>query len=287
MSRIAFIAFFMAVMAALAQGCNNVDLNSAETLRLLAGGDGPVVCDPFGNGGAGATNGLEAKLTYLPSDSPVIAQGLSTASFGEGAQDVQVSPATLVLSQLNVGTRPFTEGFQVENTGAKLQTNSGEDLIEYFSVRARANLKLAPGESEGDYELALLSDDGSLLDLDPNGGSNYQPWITTNDGTHANKLGCSNSVLPMRQGREYPIRMHYYQGPRVRIALVMLWRLKNASTAAEPECDITRGDSYYFTPTATSASSPTANYDALLARGWKPIAPSNFILPDNKGNPCM
>ncbi|MBC7384789.1 MAG: hypothetical protein H7301_01340 [Cryobacterium sp.] len=248
-----------------------------------------VVCDPFGgSAGGSAENGLEAKLTYLPSNAEAISRGLSTTSFAIGAPDVVVSPSKLILSQLNVSTRPFTEGFADSASGTKLKNLDGEDLIEYFSVQAESRVRLAGKDKEGDYEFALMADDGAILDLDPSmTGKSFERWVD-NDGTHGNTLGCSTKRLHIAAGEEIPIRMNYYQGPRVRIALMMLWREKKASEArAEEECGMGRGDTYYFESGKKSASEPTSNYHALLGRGWKVLSPENFVLPNAKTvNPC-
>jgi hypothetical protein len=278
-------------MALMAQGCNDTDF-AANTFSQGNSdrnpGDPPTVCDPFGGGGGtNASNGIEAQLTYLANDSATVAQGgLSTASFDPNGAEVQLSPAKIILSQLNVATRPFTDGFTVKESGDKLQNLNGEALIEYFSVRANSSLRLTASDAEGKYELALLSDDGSILDLDPTGeGKNFERWIN-NDGTHANRVGCATKALTMKKGADYPIKMHYYQGPRVRIALMLLWRKQGATPTAELECGAPRNDSYFFTPGANSSSVPTAKYNEMLARGWKPVAPANFFLPDGQTNPC-
>jgi hypothetical protein len=293
MSRIAFITFFMGLMAFMAQGCNDTDF-AANTFSqgntdVHPSGEPPTVCDPFGGGGGtNASNGIQAQLTYLANDSTRVAQGgLSTVSFDPNASEVQLSPAKIILSQLKVATRPFTDGFTVKDSGEKLQNMNGEALIEYFSVRANSNLRLTTADAEGKYELALLSDDGSILDLDPSGeGKSFERWID-NDGTHPNTLGCAPKALTMKRGSEYPIKMNYYQGPRVRIALMLLWRKQSASTVAEPECGVLRSDPYYFTPGTNNSSVPTAKYNELLARGWKPVAPANFVLPEGQTNPCV
>ncbi|MBS1961771.1 MAG: hypothetical protein JST04_06115 [Bdellovibrionales bacterium] len=268
-------------------GCNDTGFENAAFIAPVKNDStgGLTVCDPFGGSGGGSrTNGIEAALTYLPSNSPVITSGLSVASFESGATDVVTSPARLILSQLAVSTRPFTEGFSVKNSSDKLTDLNGDVLDEYFSVRGSANIRLAAGDPEGDYEMALLSDDGSVLDLDVNGNGNYARWIDS-DGTHANGFTCAPSVLHLTSASEIPMRIKYYQGPRVRIALMLLWRPKAAS--AEPECGSFRGDTYFFQPVGADPSVPTANYNALLARGWKPLAPGNFVLPDSKTNPCV
>jgi hypothetical protein len=286
MSRFIARVLFGVVLASFAQGCNDTAFTAADVSPQSLGADplGPTVCDPFGGGGVTTKqNGIEASLTYLPADAAAIATGLSTASFEPTAPDVVRSPVRLILSQLNVTTRPFTEGFAIKGTADKLVDLNGDVLDEYFSVRGSANIRLAAGDAAGDYEMALLSDDGSVLDLDPTGSGNYERWIDS-DGTHSNGFTCAPKVLHMTPGLEIPMHVNYYQGPRVRIALMLLWRPKAAT--AEPECGHIQGDSYYFTPVGSDPSVATANFDALLARGWKPLAPANFVLPGSKTNPC-
>jgi hypothetical protein len=249
-----------------------------------------VVCDPFGNGGEGGKkNGLEARLTYLPADnySSSISGDLRLSDFHPDAPRVTLDPARLVLSQLNVPTRSFTEGFSDEASGTTLANLDGEKLIEFFSIRAQSSLVLDDSDPEGDYELAILSDDGSILELDPSGeGKTYSQWIN-NDGTHPNKLGCASQTIAMKRGKEIPIKMNYFQGPRERITLMMLWRMKNSSQQKESECGHERDDSYYFKPSASSASAPTSKYQGLLNRGWKVLKTKNYVLPGDNENPCL
>lgn len=287
MSGFTYQAITALAFTVFAQGCNDSGFQVAplDTQgQTIAPVPPPTVCDPFGSGGTSTRqNGFDAKLTYILPNSPVIAAGLTTASFETGSTDVVTSPIRLILSQLAISTRPFTEGFAAKDTGAKLTDLNGDILNEYFSVRGAANLKLGPTDMAGDYEIALLSDDGSILDVDQNANGNYTRWVD-NDGTHGNTFACAPNVLTMTATSEIPMRMNYYQGPRVRIALMMLWRLKNAT--AEMECGHLRADDYYFVPVGTNPSSPTANYNALLTRGWKPLSPANYVLPNQTVNPC-
>lgn len=278
---------FLSVVLLGFTGCNPDTGFNLTAYGLSEYGDGtPTVCDPFGgSSGTSRENGIEAKLTYLPSNATAISSGnLSTLSFEPSAAEVVTSPVRLILGQLNASTRPFTEGFAAKESGEKLQNNDGQMLDEYFSIRAQANLRLAASDVEGDYELALLSDDGSILDLDEAANGNFTRWIE-NDGIHANKFACAAKTLKLTRGAEIPLRMNYYQGPRVRIALMMVWRLKNASS--ESECGASRGDDYFFNPVGSDPSVPTANWNAVLSRGWRPLAPANFVLPNSKLNPCV
>ena len=151
MKRLTLSLLSVVIFAVLGHGCNDTGFAVSTISPVLNGPDplGPTVCDPFGgNGGAGTSqNGIEAKLTYLPVNATAIATGLSTASFDPTAPDVVVSPVRLILSQLNVTTRPFTEGFATKGSGDKLTDLNGDLLDEYFSVRGTANIRLGPSDA--------------------------------------------------------------------------------------------------------------------------------------------
>jgi hypothetical protein len=80
----------------------------------------------------------------------------------------------------------------------------------------------------------------------------------------------------------------YFQAPRFHIALMLFWRTGSKVGTAEPFCDGNhRGNEFFFTP-SDAGPVPTANYQAFLDRGWKPVAASNFELPESIGeNPCQ
>lgn len=243
--------------------------------------DPSLVCDPFGQGSTNASRktGIEAKLTYLSTDTPPV--GLKVEHFFPGAPNVTVSTSRIILSQLNIPSRPFSEGFVDGNSGKKLLNEAGEPLVEFFSLQAEASLRLSTSEAEGEYEIAIISDDGSTMDLDTSGeGKSFTRWID-NDGGHSNQMGCAVQSVKMNRISELPMKLNYYQGTREQIALMVLWRLKNASSV-EPECGGIRHDFYYF-----SGGEPTSNYSALQARGWKVLTNENYVLPNSISNPCQ
>jgi hypothetical protein len=63
-----------------------------------------------------------------------------------------------------------------------------------------------------------------------------------------------------------------------------MWRKVDASTGKDPLCGAT-GNEMYFD--YNHNSTPQQAYKDLLARGWKPWAPDNYVLPtDDDHNPC-
>jgi hypothetical protein len=245
-----------------------------------------AVCNPFGGGeGTGnVENGILASLTYLSATSPEVeAGGLLVSSFFAGAPGVQSEPNPIVLNQLNVPTVDFSQGF-VGADGKTLEDLNGNELIEWFSLHMDAQIKLNPGDQAGNYQFGVLSDDGSILSLAPSGSGPLQDWIT-NDGEHSNTLGCASSTVAMTEGQAIPIHLDYFQGPRYKIALILMWRL-NPASLSDVQCGVNEGDPYYFTDTASAPPVPTANYEALLNRGWTPVPAANFYLENGVTNPC-
>ena len=234
-----------------------------------------VVCDPMGGGAPVAYDqGLHAQLYYIKSGSPI--QHDVEATINHGVKSTQ----DLFFSQLFVPTRLFSLGFPTE-TGSIVQTDDGQNLIEYFALRFKGGLRLADTDTEGTYEFALLSDDGAIWSTQV--GDNGYTTLVNNDGDHPTQMGCGGT-LNMTRDSQFTMQIDYYQGPRYHIALIPLWRKVDGVRQSEPSCG-KNGNEMYFD--YNSNSKPQPNYLALLARGWKPLTADNFkILQDDGFNPC-
>ena len=104
------------------------------------------------------------------------------------------------LSQLDITPRSFREGF------AGL-----DDLVEWFGLDIRFTVTIAEA---GTWEMALVSDDGAILSID---GVD----VIDNDGIHGPEAHLARVRLPAGVRN---FRMRYFQGPRERIALVLVWK---------------------------------------------------------------
>lgn len=233
-----------------------------------------VVCDPFDPGTPGPNDGLIAQLYYRGQGQN---RWYSTTDFINLGQKSQQK---LFFSSLNVPTRVFQMGFPSE-TGASLKDDSGNVLNEYFALSLNSILKLAPNDEEGEYEFALLSDDGAMMYVRDADGV-YQT-IVANDGDHPTRLGCGQKIN-MNRATELVVKLDYYQGPRFHISLIPMWRKVTASTTPEPRCG-QLGNSLFFD--FNNNSQPQPAYNELLSRGWKPIHADNWNLPAFAiFNPC-
>lgn len=238
-----------------------------------------TVCDPFNNIPASSLNqGIRASLYYALSGTPRM---YSSADYTTLAKK---SDQQLFFADLNVPTRVFTSGFSTQ-TNDVLKDDNGAKLIEYFGVKFETILKLAGEDEEGDYELALLSDDGTTLKTIS--GTKESPVLTTlidNDGDHSTRMGCAKSTIHMTRDTTLPIQLTYYQGPRYHIANILMWR--KASVAGKDSACGSAGNELFFNP--EKGSEPQKAYKDLIARGWKAVSKNNYYIPkDASYNPCV
>lgn len=242
----------------------------------------PVV-DPDLNQGISTSSraGLLAQLYYLAPEAPRYTSVHSYIELGLTFEDVDI-----YFNQLNLPTRPFDRGFTTES-GITLTTPSGDTLYEWFALEFHGQLKLRPDQPEGAYQLALLADDGAVLDIDLDGDGEYEPWIN-NDGTHPTKMGCATQAIEFSQETRYNIRLRYFQGPRYHISLVAMMRPWPAGnpTGSDPRCGQS-GNSLFFDSTK-SPPQPMPAYLELLTRGWEVLQTENYELPESEEeNPCV
>ncbi|WP_413288265.1 hypothetical protein [Bdellovibrio sp. HCB337] len=233
-----------------------------------------TVCDPFNDNSTQVmSQGVMGTLFYKTAAMPRMYSAIDFTTL------TQKSDKTLFFADMNVPTRPFSDGFSTQTTGV-LADDTGSKLIEYFGIKFETTLQLSDADEEGDYELALLSDDGTRLKIkDPM----TDTWreIINNDGDHSTRMGCATETIRMTRRTQIPLEVIYYQGPRLHIANVLIWR-KASQAGKDIQCG-TAGNKYFFDP--DNGSTPLQVYNEMQSRGWKPVAPANFWL-DNTYNPC-
>lgn len=245
-----------------------------------------IVCDPF-DPGVGIDdqtitydNGIKASLHYRASGMPRMYKSADYVTFGyKSTQD-------LFMRDINVPTRMFDQGFKTSD-GKILNNDNGERLIEYFGLKMNTHIMLTPKDEAGDYEFALLSDDGTTLSI-VNGDS--KEVLIDNDGDHETRFGCAKRTVNLKRDTMLPIELTYYQGPRYHIANVMLYR-KSTTAGKDAACG-SAGNGKFFNPNNDSA--PQQAYQSLLDRGWKVLTPQHFVLSKtvtggggDDYNPCV
>jgi hypothetical protein len=240
-----------------------------------------VICDPFTPVGSQACGGgLLGEIYYLDS----AARSQFTASSNKSVDFFYTNgiriDALLNLKQLFVSTRAFTDGFP-NSDGQLIKDNSGNVLTEYFAFRMTSVLKIDPLVNlPGWYQLAALSDDGSVISIKPDSTSAYQPLIS-NDGDHSTRMGCSTKAVYLDDQTRLPVEIKYYQGPRTQIALTLMWRqVASLNSAADSMCGVSGNDAFFGPPPHTNFTD--YGYATLISpqHGWKVIGSSNYVAPN-------
>lgn len=280
--RIAFVSVMAPAIVACTQGGGGssvtsqsmgVGIPAAFNVNLHKVSD--VVCDPLGgDGGSPAPqNGVRATLYPKTSVDPVYHDVTSMVT------KLGASTQQLFFTDMNVPTRYFTEGFSTQSS-AVLKDDAGNKLIENFGLKFETTLTLNATDAEGDYELAILSDDGTIVSAIVNGEKKV---IISNDGDHPTQMGCASSLVHLSREIGLPLEVLYYQGPRYHIANVLMWR-KSSTVGKDAQCG-QQGNNYFFDP--DHGSQPLQPYKDLLARGWTPVPAENFRVPvADDYNPC-
>lgn len=235
-------------------------------------------CSPLADGDAGglpSLYGIHGSLYYLNPDQPKYTSVLEYFEFGQN-----VSNLDLFLNQLFIPTRPFDRGF-VTAGGTTIQTEQGNTLYEYFALKLRGRI-VSADLPPGPYQLALLSDDGAILSMDF--GNGLEP-VVDNDGQHPTRLACAPAAVDLSAT---PIKYEvlYNQGPRYHIALTLMARpWPTDGNVTDSQCGKSGNDMYF--DSTQDPPQPQAAYNDMLARGWFPLNPQHFLLPEDKViNPC-
>jgi hypothetical protein len=266
--------FLSLLLCGLFAGCSAAKFDTANSnVSGLADQDGtPIVCDPFEPANVvSSISGLKGTIHSWPiSNKSKPSSSLDLIRLGYKID------ADLFLNKVDVPTRMFDSGF-TSSDGKALVNEDDELLTEWFALDVKSKLKLAPGEPEGLYQLAILSDDGSTLFLTEQG---LESTLISNEGAHQTKLGCAPKAISMSKDLRLPMRLTYFEGPRYHIALTLMWRKvdSHSGSLAEKECRA-EGNEYFFTPaTNTTVAVPKAPYLGMLDRGWRPLKAENFEL---------
>ncbi len=114
---------------------------------------------------------------------------------------------TFITANLDVPTRSYAIGFPMPNR---------QPVTENFAIRFRAELKI---DTPGIYIFELSSDDGSQLYINGN-------LVIDNDGIHGTVS--QQGSIKLDTGI-HPVEIHYFQGPRYRIALQWFYQPPNSS----------------------------------------------------------
>lgn len=189
-------------------------------------GDAPIVCNPLDpSQNCYSNEGLRGKLYYLTmaDHGDIFQDNLRNANLADYRQFGFQVPVDIVMSDINITPRPWTDGFKVPGKG-QVKNQSGEKLFEWFHIDLSGYIVLPAGR----YQLKTLSDDGIRVWLD-------DQVVIENDTVHSPTHDCSRLIN--FDGQPKKIRVEYHQGPRTDIALVLQYRNESDYRANPNRCN--------------------------------------------------
>jgi hypothetical protein len=256
-------------------GCNPAEFKMYDdhSAGVVAQGTPVAVCDAFNaNNIVSPVSGLKCSLYFLKDTDARVSSSTDLVRTGTRVN------ADLFMNNVNVPTRIFSTGFATDSGDAVVNEN-GDTLVEWFALSVKSNIRLGPNDAAGEYQLAMISDDGSTVSTQ--NASGVMTPVVENENAHATKMACATTTLTMTAQTRLPMSLTYFQGPREHIALIMMWRKvrdSNSATLQESECGAEGNDYFFDAGTASAAATPKTPYQNLLARGWKPLSTQNFEL---------
>jgi len=290
--KIAALSLFGAMVLGY-NNCGQVQFSPAQSSNAAAG-IGPTSCNPFG-GVTTPGQGLLAKGIYyveqsqLPAgEDPDTVISNSVLNFFTPNPLIGVNNINIVLPYINFPAMYFSQGFS-DGSGTAVTDSAGNVLTSYFGFSATSTF--VPGSlPPGDYQIASLTDDGSVLTI-KGGQANGSDFVISNDGTHSMQMGCTTSLLHVTANSSYPLTFDYFQGPPITIGLMLMYRPVPTGNTQDSLCGKgAQSDSYFFLDHDANnnpiTSIPQAPYNQLLADGWQPLEGSNYQLPASAQTAC-
>lgn len=247
-----------------------------------------IICDPFSNPNNNSNQnqgntqdqnkGLIGELYYQP-----ILNSSGSNKVDDFIKTTLKKSESLFLSDLNIIENNSINGFKKLNKATLFDSN-GNKINQNFALKLNSNILLNSTDSEGLYEFALISNNGSVLKLKSGNIDTPDEILIDNDGDHDPKLACSLKTVKLRQNVQMPIELSFYQTQLNNLTHVLLFRPYNPNIRPEPLCNQS-GKGVFFNP---ANAKPLKAFNDLMARGWKVLQNSNFKITQNKFdyNPC-
>ncbi len=264
--------------------------NSATVTK--SGAKSQPVCNPFGGDEPlPSDNGLVAYMAYLNGSIPnpltlgaFWLDDVTAANAPEIVRPRNDGRVDIFTSKLDWPNQKFDRGFTPVNGGAPIVIpGTSTVLTENFSMHFRTRLILA-NKPAGNYYLAAIADDGVVVKAKING-----QWkiINMSNTVHAETMICpdKNSYINLQASSDIPLQVTYFQGPRMHIALQLVWKkLSSTSNLTNPVDALCGQGSFYNSDTVPST--PLANWNTLKSRGWEVVPAANFKLPQDIIDRC-
>ena len=155
----------------------------------------------------------------------------------------------------NIHTAPRASNLGVVDRVGKYidDPRSGGELLEDYIIKYDGQLSVDDEQDEGEYEFAMMSDDGVLLKIG-------RKTIVRNTKLHSPTISCGIETINLQKGEAHDFKLYYHQGPRDSVANALYWRRVDSNNESTP-CDL-----------------KTKHESKLLRIGWEPVPAHVFSM---------
>lgn len=241
-----------------------------------------IICDPFHQVSDTCDRGFIGDIYTLAPELANLEENKKLQRYFEIGKRVNQENVKLVFPEIVFPTQLYTHGFKYGSD--YLRTDGGEKLFEFFALDLKGVVQLMANQSEGFYQFAIISDDGSRLSIVNEDGTHSM--VLGHEGWRATQMSCASQAIFMTKDKLLPLSLQYYQGPRTAISFALIWRKVDTldiSSANDKKalkyCDVV--DSQFFgdfesDPVARMEPQEGTKWADLHAMGWKKVEKNNL-----------
>ena len=205
------------------------------------------------------------------------------------------TPYTISLSSINSLNNSFANGFTTQSGDViKIADGSGgsSTVPNWFALDLFANFHLDGSDTAGDYQVAIIADDGAEILYKPVGGSGTYQMLVDDQvtaaetssvyipGTQYARMGCSSVAgdtskivtISMKAASSIPLEVRYYNGPQG-LNFRLMYRKVPAGGAVDNYCETDTNGNAATKPTIDKAS---PILDPSQLSDWKVMSSTNL-----------
>jgi len=170
--------------------------------------------------------------------------------------------------EINTAPRFYDKGVVGREQETIQDPRSNKELLEYYLIKYEGLLEIKDPSMNGEYEFALVSDDGVLLKL------NNKTVIKTNL-YHSPRMDCMEKSIRVKVNKPIKIDLYYHQGMKNHVANMLVWRkVKTINTSSEVSCHNKKIASSY-------CGKNIWNTKPLFNEGWE-VVPQTILKSKNR-----
>ena len=191
---------------------------------------------------------------------------------------------TIVMRDLNLSPRKQVDSTRPMNR--QLLTAGDEVVSGQFILSLKTALALEEDEAEGFYHLGFLVNGAVEVGTWSEKERKYT-FLMKSESLEKSGFKCARNFLNMKKGSPLKVLIRYAHLNGGDLTIQTFWKkVDSENSAADSYCDHTKPIDFYAKKSMGGVT-PTAEFNALKKRGWKTLAPKNFVRDPTQAGLCV